>query len=126
MKDEYELKWADYKRLCKFGKYTFIALVTVPFLLVAVFGLLLHFSPFQFPILLGNLPFVIGIVLMFVTLYFAWSHYIWECPRCSERFGRFHEECQNCGLPKWASENDLELTAEDVAAGKGKWPQPRI
>jgi hypothetical protein len=75
---------------------------------------------------LSMLPFIAGVAFMLITGYFAYLHYIWECPRCGKRFGRNHVECKNCSLPKWANEDDSELTEEEVASGVRVWPRPRI
>ena len=126
MKDEYSLKWVDYRRLCKYGKYSLVALVTVPFALLLILGFLSRLGAPQFIDNLAIILFPIEVALMITTVYFAWGHYIWRCPRCGEPFGRFHEECQNCALLKWATENDCEFSREDVESGRAEWPRPRI
>jgi len=126
MNNEYAPKWAEYRRICTWGIYSLVAFIAIPFGMIAISGVLMRFGLFGFLDHLSMLPFITGVALMFITGYFAYLHYIWECPRCGERFGRNHVECQNCALPKWANEDDSELAEEEVASGKRVWPKPRI
>jgi hypothetical protein len=120
----YAAEWAEYKHLRNCAIYSAVAVFAAPFLAVALLGLLLRFPTFQFLTHLGMLPFLIGVALMGSTLFYAYLHYAWQCPRCGERFGRLHEECQNCALPKWAiDDSDLSQRADSPNA---KWPKPRI
>ena len=122
MKDEYALEWAEYRRNSRHGIYALFAFLAAPFVMIPTFGLLLHFSAFQFLTHLGMLPFFVEAVLMLAAGYFGWWQYTWECPRCGQPFGRHHEECQNCALPKWATEDDSELSG----SGSEAWHRPRI
>ena len=124
MKDDYATNWANYKHVRNCAIYSLLAFFVGPFVLIPLLGLLLRFSAFQFLAPLSMLPFVIEVALAGATLYFAYLHYIWECPRCGERFGRLHEECQNCALPKWAID-DLDLS-DRADTSNAKWRKPRI
>ena len=92
--------------------------------MIPLLGLLLRFRMFQFLTHLSMLPFFVEAALMGAISYFAYYHYVWECPRCGERFGRLHEECQNCALPKWA--NDDSDLGERKFELDAKWPSPRV
>lgn len=120
----YAAEWAEYKHLRDYAIYSAAALIAAPFLTVALLGLLLRIPAFQFLTHLGMLPFLIGVVFMGLTLYFVYLHYVWQCPRCRERFGQHHEECQNCALPKWAND-DSDLNEREIPPGR-EWPEPRI
>jgi hypothetical protein len=126
MKNEYASKWAEYRRICKCGLLSLVTFLLFPFVIIPVFGLLLRFSMFGFLERSNMILFLFEGALMFATLYFAWCQYTWECPRCGEPFGRLHAECQNCALPKWANENDSDLSRDDVESGRAEWPKPRI
>ena len=121
---QYAAQWVEYKHLRNCAIYSMVALFAAPFLIVMLLGLLLRFRVFQFLTHLDVLPFLIGVAFMGSTLYFAYLHYVWQCPRCGERFGRLHEECQNCALPKWA-DDDSDLKEREPLPDR-EWPQPRI
>jgi hypothetical protein len=124
LSDKYGAQWAEYKHLRNYAIYSLLALFVGPVLMVLVLGLLLRFPVFQSLNHLSMLPFLFGAALMGATGYFAYRHYIWQCPRCGEQFGRLHEECQNCALPKWAND-DSDLGERDSVPG-ATWPRPRI
>jgi hypothetical protein len=126
MKDEYARRWGEYRRICKWGICSLVALIAIPFAMVAIFGVMIRFGLSGFLDHLSLLPFITGVALMFATGYFAYCHYVWECPRCGKRFGRNHVECQNCALPKWANNDDSEPTQEEDASGARVGPKPRI
>ena len=121
---DYAAQWAEYKHLRNCAIYSGVSLFALPFLTVILLGLLLRFQAFQFLTHLDMLPFLVGVAFMGSALYFAYLHYVWQCPRCGERFGRLHEECQNCALPKWATD-DSDLNERETVSGM-KWPKPRI
>jgi hypothetical protein len=126
LKENYESQWDDYRRGCKLGIYSLITFFVSPFVMIPTLGFLLHFRMFQFLTNVSQIPFLIEVVLLIATGYFYWRFHTWQCPRCGEPFGRLHEECQNCGLPKWSSENECEFSREDVESCKAEWPKPRI
>jgi hypothetical protein len=117
MKDEYAPKWAEYRRICKCGIYALVAFFAAPFVIIPILSLLLHFGMPQSLIHSNTIPFLIEAGLMITAMYFGWRQYTWECPRCGEPFGRLHEECQNCALPKWASEDETALLRDNVVSG---------
>jgi len=106
MSDTYESRWSEYRRIRKWGISALIAFVVLPFLGIPSIGLLTNLIAPSIATLLVNLLFLIEVGLLFTAGYFAYLQYTWECPRCGERFGRLHEECQNCGLAKWAGERE--------------------
>lgn len=114
MKTEYELKWSEYRRIRRHGLFALIALFTIPFATVEIFAVLLKFGAFQFLNNLTMLPFLLGAIFLVVAAYFQWRQYTWECPRCGEPFGRLHEECRNCGLPRWACSAPEEQEGKDT------------
>ena len=116
MKDGYAAQWADYKHLWNRAIYSFVTFFAGPFFLIPLLGLLLRFPAFQFLSRVSMLPFFVEVALAGATLYFAHLHYVWECPRCGERFGMLHEECQNCALLKWAND-DSESSEHETGPG---------
>ena len=105
MKESYESNWAEYGRICRYFRLALIATLTLPFLIVLITSLLMRFKAFQFLYAISNLPFLLGCVLLFAALYFAYVKYTWNCPRCGRRFGQ-SEECGYCSLPRLADQDD--------------------
>jgi hypothetical protein len=124
MDGKYAGKWAEYRRICKFAVISLVGVVGVPFLSFLILVLLLQLTRLQLPWSLAQLPFLLGSACLFLAVYFGRRQYTWECPRCGRRFGRLHEECQNCALPKWAND-DSDLRERKIAPGT-EWPLPRI
>jgi len=116
MKESYALRWAEYRLIRKCGMVALIAFLATPFVIIPIFGWLLRFSAFHFLTRLAMVPFLIEAALLFAAGYFAWKQYTWQCPRCGEPFGRLHEECRNCGLPKWANQIDSELGGDGAVS----------
>ena len=113
MRDTYALKWITFRRIRLFAILTPIAFLTAPLLLSKVIWLL-----FRSLVPLDALE----IALMPVIAFFVWRYFTFQCPRCSEPFGRFREECQNCFLPKWAS-TDTSDGSEDKGTSTMHGPQ---
>jgi len=116
MKDEYAMQWAEYRHICKSGTYSLLATFILPFALVAILGILLRFKIFGSLGTLSALPFITGVALLINTASYGYLHYTWKCPRCGECFGRDHEECQYCALPKWANEDDSKPLEDELAS----------
>ena len=108
MKDAYESRWAEYRSLRKRGIYALLAFIVLPFLIIPAIGLLTGIIASSVATVFVNVLFLIEVGLLFTAGYYAYLQYTWECPCCGERFGRLHDECQNCGLPKWARESELQ------------------
>jgi len=106
MNDKYAPRWAEYRRISRYAAIAFTGFIAIPFLIVAVFALLLRFSLAQLPTDISDLAPIVGAAFMLVAMAFVWRLYTWTCPRCGERFGWRHEECQHCSLPKWANGDD--------------------
>ena len=123
---KYESIWADYRRIRKRGMYALLAFVALPFLVIPSIGLLMNLIKEPIPTALVDLLFFIEVILLLTAGYYAYVQYTWECPRCGERFGRLHDECQNCGLPKWADEEDGQLDEDTNTSSGEKRSGPRI
>jgi hypothetical protein len=122
--NDYAAQWAEYKHLRNCAVYSAVALFVGPFLTIPLLGFLLRFRMFHFLTHLSMLPFLVGVACLGSTGYFAYLHYLWQCPRCGEQFGRLHDECKNCALPKWATD-DSDLNEREIVADT-RWPSPRI
>jgi hypothetical protein len=123
MKDSYESRWAEYRSIRKRGIYALLAFVVLPFLIIPAIGLLTGIIATSITNVFVNVLFLIEVGLLFTAGYYAYLQYTWDCPRCGERFGRLHDECQNCGLSKWAGESETQLSESAKDSGRSG---PRI
>jgi ribosomal protein L37E len=126
MKNDYDSSWAEYRRIRKRGMYALVAFIALPFLVIPSIGLLANFIKSPISTVSVNLLFFVEVVLLFTAGYLAYIQYTWECPRCGERFGRLHDECQNCGLPRWANESDFQSDGDMNRSDGGGRSGPRI
>ncbi|MGA7243316.1 MAG: hypothetical protein WBX19_09050 [Terracidiphilus sp.] len=112
MKDESIQALNEYRRIRKTELYALAIFLLFPFVIFPVLGFLLRFQSFSFLIRLGMIPFLCELTLLITIGHCEYLQYVWECPRCGTPFGRKREECQNCSLPKWATENDASTWTE--------------
>ncbi|MGI8788312.1 MAG: hypothetical protein ACR2HG_11185 [Pyrinomonadaceae bacterium] len=109
----YKEKWDDYKKRSRI--YWFAVMVFVVALAIGLPLAVTKFSPTLFYVYLSALG-----AAGFAISVFGFYQTHWKCPRCGQPFFRrpdwlgkifynlFARRCMNCGLPKWAENDDVK------------------
>lgn len=108
----YKEKWDDYKKRSRI--YWLAVMVFVLALAIGLPVAVTKFSPTLFYVYLSALG-IAGFAISIV----GYNRSFWKCPRCQKPFFRtpqrntsiypiFARHCVNCGLPKWAENDDVK------------------
>jgi hypothetical protein len=98
MPDSYETEWRAYRKIRLRALLVFLGYIPCMLAVGATFLLLLHFTA------VAVIPFFLAYALLMCVTFFQLM--LWGCPRCGHIYGRFRYDCKQCGLRKWAGDDE--------------------
>ena len=98
MPDTYEPEWREYRKIRLRALLVLLGYFPCMLAVGATLIVLLHFTA------VAVVPFFLAYgLLMYVTFF---QFFLWKCPRCGYTYGRFRYDCKQCGLRKWAGDDE--------------------